>query len=331
MCYPDNRFAVLRPTEPAPVTQEKQESIIHQSSSFRHKRFVTPPVQTHTPPADRPSSSGKVKDRSLAPTSPTITFTKRPTTPRPTPHTPTKWTSTESDQQPIAPAVANMPPTKPQASPSPLALQAEAKSVQSSIPPSDSTSLSPDIDTALSYLSLLALQLQSGPSLPSPPSPPDSASEPCLATLPTPPTPQDLMSEPCPATLPTHPALDFHSITGPKSSRLESRQFRPPTPINSDNFHNDDAMRHVVRTTSGKRFTVAAEIAVGNEKCMTRPVAKIPIPEPACKFGEVKGKIDGRKLGYESEEYVKSPEELNYGSEGGEWEGWLGKDEGFWK
>lgn len=68
---------------------------------------------------------------------------------------------------------------------------------------------------------------------------------------------------------------------------------------------------------------------------MMSPVGKIMIPEPASKFGEVKGKIDRRKLDHKSEEYVDSPEEMKYGSEGdegeGEGEGWLGKDEGFWK
>ena len=91
-------------------------------------------------------------------------------------------------------------------------------------------------------------------------------------------------------------------------------------------------MRHVIRTTSGKILTIAAEIAAGDEKCMMRPVGKILIPEPAKNFGEVKGEIDKRKLDHESEEYVNSPEDMKYGSDGeGEGEGWLGKDEGFWK
>ena len=103
-------------------------------------------------------------------------------------------------------------------------------------------------------------------------------------------------------------------------------------------------MRHIVRTPSGKIFTIAAEIAAMNKKAMMSPGGKILIPEPASKFGEMTGEIDGRKLDYGSEEYVNSPEEMKYGSEGdyGEAEGegedgneegeeWLGKDEGFWK
>ena len=87
-------------------------------------------------------------------------------------------------------------------------------------------------------------------------------------------------------------------------------------------------MRHVVRTTSGKIFTIAAEIAAANEKCRMRPVGKILIPGPANKLEEVKEKIDRRNLDHEGEEYVNSHEDMKYGSEG---EGWLGKDEGFWE
>lgn len=92
-------------------------------------------------------------------------------------------------------------------------------------------------------------------------------------------------------------------------------------------------MRHVVRTTSGKIFTIAAEIAAANEKCSMRPVGKILIPGPANKLEEAKEKIDRRNLDHEGEGYVNSHEDMKYGSEGEdrEGEGWLGKDEGFWE
>ena len=92
-------------------------------------------------------------------------------------------------------------------------------------------------------------------------------------------------------------------------------------------------MRHIVRSTGGKIFSIAAEIAAANEKSTLRPVGSVLVPGPAKKFGEVKGKMDREKSDCRSGEYVKSPEKMEDegGEEGGEGDEWLGKDEGFWK
>lgn len=92
-------------------------------------------------------------------------------------------------------------------------------------------------------------------------------------------------------------------------------------------------MRHIVRTTNGRIFSIAAEIAAANERSTTRPVGNILVPGPTKKSGEVKEDIDSRKLDHKSGEYMHSPEEMEDESEGedGEGEEWLGKDEGFWK
>lgn len=91
-------------------------------------------------------------------------------------------------------------------------------------------------------------------------------------------------------------------------------------------------MRHIVRTASGRILSIAAEIAAANEKSAARPVGNVLVPGPARKFREVKGKIDREKC-HESKEYVNSPNQMEDGSDGedGEGEGWLGKDQGFWK
>lgn len=92
-------------------------------------------------------------------------------------------------------------------------------------------------------------------------------------------------------------------------------------------------MRRIVRTTSGKIFSIAAEIAAANAKSTMRPVGKVLIPGPAKKFCEVKGKIDREESKRRSGKYVSSPEEMEDESEDeqGEGEEWLGKDRDFWK
>ena len=91
-------------------------------------------------------------------------------------------------------------------------------------------------------------------------------------------------------------------------------------------------MRYIVRSTRGKIFLIAAEIAAANEKSTMRPVGNVLVPGPAKKFGETKGKTDSKKSDCRSGEYVNSPEKMeDEGGEGGDGDEWLGKDEGFWK
>lgn len=312
----NNRFAVLRPKEPAPDTKGRQEYSLDSNASFRHENPITLPLQADILPTDQPSSSEKIRNKSLAPMSPAIPSFKRLSRSRLAPHTPAKSTSKGSNQQASAPVAASISPTKPQAQPSPLVLQAETQSVRSSRPLSASARFSPDFDTAPPNLSLLTPE--SAPSLPSPP------------------IPQDPLPTPLLASLPIHPSLDFKSFTSPTSCGPKPLLLSAPIATKPDIFRNDDPMRHIVRTTSGKVLCIAAEIAAANEKSTTKPVGGflIPVPPgPAKKFGQVKEKIDRRKLDRKSAEYVGSPEEMEDGSEGEdeEGEGWLGKDEGFWK
>ena len=91
-------------------------------------------------------------------------------------------------------------------------------------------------------------------------------------------------------------------------------------------------MRDIVRSTKGKIFLIAAEIAAANEKSTMRPVSNVLVPGPAKKFGETKGKTDSKKSDCRSGEYLNSPEKMeDEGGEGGDGDEWLGKDEGFWK
>ena len=98
-------------------------------------------------------------------------------------------------------------------------------------------------------------------------------------------------------------------------------------------FPSHDPMRQVVQTARGKVFSIAAEIAAANTKSSTRPVGNVLIPRPAKISGAVRGKIRRRKSDRRKEWYNKSSEEMEDESEeeAGEEDGWLGKDEGFWK
>ncbi|KAF6221947.1 hypothetical protein HO133_001915 [Letharia lupina] len=309
----NNRFAVLPPKEPAPGIQEERAFTIPLDPSPHHERPITLPLQTDIPPTGQSSSSEKIKDKSLAPTSLTTPRPNRPSIPRLAPHTPAKSTRIERNQQPSAPAAASISPTKPQAQLSPLVLQTEAQSGRSSRPPSASASarISPDFDTGDPYLSLLAPQ----------PAP----------ALPSPPIPQDPLPDPSLATLPIHPSLDFRFFTSPKSSGPKPPQLAPPIPTSIDIFRSDDPMRRIVRTRSGKIFCIAAEIAAANKKSTMRPVGHVLVPGTTKKVDEVKGGIDRKKSDCRSGEYVDSPEEMEDESEeeGGEGEEWLGKEEGF--
>ncbi|CAD6567586.1 MAG: hypothetical protein ASARMPREDX12_000542 [Alectoria sarmentosa] len=304
----NNRFAVLRPNEPAPSMQERREYTLPLDPIFHRERLVTLPLQTDILLIDQTSSSEKIKDKSSALPFPAIPCPKGPSILRLAPLIPAN--SGQGTE-----AAASISPSKPPAQPSPLVLQADAQSVRSSEPPSARARLSPDLDTAAPYLSLLAPQ--SAPALPSPP------------------IPRDPMSKPSLGILPVHPSLDLKSLTSSKSFGPKCRQFAPPTPTSFDIFRSDDTMRHIVRTTSGKIFAIAAEIAAANEKSKMRPVGNVmvPAPGPAKKFGDVKGKIDRSKSDHGSGEYVKSLKEMEDESEegDGEAEEWLGKEKGFWQ
>lgn len=92
-------------------------------------------------------------------------------------------------------------------------------------------------------------------------------------------------------------------------------------------------MRDIVGTPSGKVLCIAAEIAAANEKTTTRPVGCLLVPAPAKRFGQAKEKIDRMRLDRTSGACLGSSEDMEDGSEGEdeEGEGWLGKDDGFWK
>ena len=74
---------------------------------------------------------------------------------------------------------------------------------------------------------------------------------------------------------------------------------------------------------------MAAEIAAANERSKMKPVGSVLIFKPAQKAGNVKGKIDRKKLNRKCGEYVGSREDTEDESEEGEGEEWLGKEERF--
>ena len=69
---------------------------------------------------------------------------------------------------------------------------------------------------------------------------------------------------------------------------------------------------------------MAAEIAAANERSTMKPVGNVLVPGPAKRFGEVKGKMDRKKLDRKSEDCVDSQKdsesESEEGGEGEEWE-----------
>ena len=76
---------------------------------------------------------------------------------------------------------------------------------------------------------------------------------------------------------------------------------------------------------------MAAEIAAANEKSTMRPVGNFLVPGHAKKSGELRGKVDRKKLSRRSGDYVESREgtESESEEEEGGGEEWLGEDEGF--
>ena len=311
----DNRFAVLRPKEPAPGVQEvRHESTVPVNPGFgREGREgpITLPLRNDMQPADQPSSSEKIQGRPLAPISSLLNSSKRPSVSRLAPYTssaPATPTPTGPNQLPSARMAARIIPTKPQAQPSLLAVQIAAQSARASKVSSASNWNSPEFTTAAPHRLLL-------PSLPSPPIPPDPMAVPSLATL------------------PMHPALDFKRFTSPNSSEPKPPQFAVPLPMSTglQILPSDDEMFHIVSSTSGKIFWMAAEIAAANEKSTARPVGNALIPAHALRFGKVKEKVDRKMLDRTRGDYVHSREDTEDESEDEETEGegWIGSEEGF--
>lgn len=303
----DNRFAVLHPKEPAPGVLEKRESTLPLDPSFGRERPMTLSFQTNIISTDRPSSS---KDESLAPTSSPTPGSNRPSTPRLSRTSPSISAPIESKQQPSTLAAASVPRTKPLAQPPPLVLQLGAQAAQSPMLSSPPNLISLSNTIAATHFSILTRD--AAPSLPSPPIPPDPMATPSLASLPIP------------------PCFDFKHLTSPQSCEPANGQFSPPKPTSCDIFGKDDSAHHIVKTTSGKIFWMAAEIAAANERSKMKPVGKVLISKPAQKTGKVKGKIDRKKLNRKCGEYVGSREDTEDESEeDGEGEEWLGKEEHF--
>ena len=72
---------------------------------------------------------------------------------------------------------------------------------------------------------------------------------------------------------------------------------------------------------------MAAEIAAANERSTMKPVGNVLVPGHAKRFGEVKGKVDRKKLDRKSKDCVDSQEDSESESEseseeGGEGEEW---------
>ena len=292
-----NRFAALCSNEPAPGIKEEQESTL----PLRRERPIA-----SSPRVDKiPISHVSLSCASLS--------SGRTSVPMLASQRPVPSTRIEPSQQLSAPTVASIPRTKLQTHPSPLGLQAEDQFVGPSSPSSAANRVSPGFNTAAPYLSLISPQEPAQPTLPLLPIPPDPLLIPCLATL------------------PIHPSFDFNSLTSPKSSGPKSRQLAPPIPTNSDIFNHDDPMCYIVKTASGKIFSIAAEIAAANTKSTTRPVGNVLIPGPASEYGVVKGKVDRSMLGRRRGERVSLWEETELESEEEEEKGeeWLGEEEGF--
>ena len=308
----DNRFAVLRPQEPAPgVQQGERESTVSLSSGISREGPTTTPLRTDILSAEPLSLSEKVKGIPLAPRSSTTTFSKGASTSRLARHTPANSAPLEHNQQPPVPVATTTSSTKRQVHPSPLVLQIDTQAARSLKLSSTSNLISSDSITAAPHAR--SISPDPAPSLPEPPIPPDPMSIPSLATLPKSPSP------------------DFRYLTSPKFCEPINGQFAVPKPTSSDGFYNDGSLHHIVRTIRGKIFWMAAEIAATNERSALKPVGSVLIPGAATKFGEVKGRVDRTKLNRTSGEYVNSREDTEDESdeEEEEAEEWLGKDEGF--
>ena len=87
----------------------------------------------------------------------------------------------------------------------------------------------------------------------------------------------------------------------------------------------------MVRTTSGKIFCIAAEVAAANGRSTVRPAGNVLVPGPVKESDEVQREMDGKKLDRGSGDCVDPPEKTEDESdeEEGEGEEWLGKEDGF--
>ena len=87
-------------------------------------------------------------------------------------------------------------------------------------------------------------------------------------------------------------------------------------------------MHDLVKSTSGRIFTIAAEIAAANMHSTTKPVGVVMFPGSAKRIRKVKVGTKRKKLKDVGASPVNPPEEM--GEESGEdRDGWMGKEEGF--
>ena len=254
------------------------------------------------------SLNKKKKDISVPAPSSAVPCSKRPPTPSLPSHAPVKSSRVETSRQSSTLTTANISRTKPHLQRPPLVLRTDTHSVQCCEPPSGSDHIPSAFDTAASHISIFTKD-----------NPPK---------LPIPPIPQDPLSIPTLATLPIHPSLDLKSFTDPKSLGPVCRQFASPTATSSDNFHSNDPMHDLVKSTSGRIFAIAAEIAAANMHSAMKPVGVVMLPASAKRIRKIKGRTKRKKLKNARAASVSSPEEV--GDESGEEvDGWLGKEEGF--
>ncbi|KAM0799875.1 hypothetical protein BDR22DRAFT_973289 [Usnea florida] len=289
--FADNRFAVLGEKEPASSIKKKRETSSSSDSGFGLEGPVTLLPQTDVSPHDEVSLNEKRKDILVSSPSSAVPCSKRP----PIPSLPS-----HANRQSSSPTIATISRTKSLAQPPPLVLCTDANSVKSLLSPA------PAFDTAAPHISIFTTE-----------HPPK---------LPIPPVPQDPLSTPTLATLPIHPSLDFRSFTAPKSLRPECRQFASPTATSSDHFNSEDPMHDLVKSTSGRIFAIAAEIAAANMHSAMKPVGVVMFP--AKRIRKVEGRTKRKKLKDVGGSSMILSEEM--GDESGEdGDGWLGKEEGF--
>ena len=87
-------------------------------------------------------------------------------------------------------------------------------------------------------------------------------------------------------------------------------------------------MHSLVKSTSGRIFAIAAEIAAANHHSAMKPVGVVMLPVSAKRIRKIKGRTKRKKLKIAGAASMNLPDYM--GDESGEeGEDWLGKDEGF--
>ena len=87
-------------------------------------------------------------------------------------------------------------------------------------------------------------------------------------------------------------------------------------------------MHDLVKTTDGRLFAIAAEIAAANMHSAMKPVGVVMLPASAKRIRKVKGRTNRKKLKNRGAASVNPPEGMEDESEE-EDNDWLGKEEGF--